>query len=40
MKDTRELKESAIQLALNSNEEIKTVAQNLGMNHKTLYNWA
>jgi len=40
MKDTRELKESAIQLALNSNEEIKTIAQNLGMNHKTLYNWA
>lgn len=39
MKHTREFKESAIQLVLNSNEEIKTIAQDLGMNHKTLYNW-
>ncbi len=39
MKHTREFKESAIQLVLNSNEEIKTLAQDLGMNHKTLYNW-
>ncbi len=39
MKHTREFKESAIQLVLNSNEEIKTIAQDLGMNPKTLYNW-
>jgi len=39
MKHTREFKESAIQLVLNSNEEIKTLAQDLGMNAKTLYNW-
>ena len=39
MKHTREFKESAIQLVLNSNEEIKTIAQDLGMNAKTLYNW-
>jgi len=39
MKHTREFKESTIQLVLNSNEEIKTIAQDLGMNAKTLYNW-
>jgi len=39
MKHTREFKESAIQLVLNSNEEIKTISQDLGMNAKTLYNW-
>jgi len=39
MKHTREFKESAIQLVLNGNEEIKTIAQYLGMNVKTLYNW-
>ena len=39
MKHTREFKESAIQLVLNSNEEIKIIAQDLGMNPKTLYNW-
>ena len=39
MKHTKEFKESAIQLVLNSNEEIKTIAQDLGMNAKTLYNW-
>ncbi len=39
MKHTREFKESAIQLVLNSNEEIKIIAQDLGMNAKTLYNW-
>ena len=26
-------------MVLNSNEEIKTIAQDLGMNPKTLYNW-
>ena len=39
MKHTKEFKESAIQLVLNSNEEIKIIAQDLGMNAKTLYNW-
>jgi len=39
MKHTKEFKESAIQLVLNSNEEIKTISQDLGMNAKTLYNW-
>jgi len=39
MKHTREFKESAIQLVLNSKEEIKKIAKDLGMNHKTLYNW-
>ena len=39
MKHTREFKESAIQQVLNSNKEIKIIAQDLGMNSKTLYNW-
>ena len=39
MKYTIEFKQSAIQLVLNSNAEIKTIAQGLGMNAKTLYNW-
>jgi len=39
MKHPKEFKESAIQLVLNSNEEIKIIAQDLGMNAKTLYNW-
>jgi len=38
MKHAREFKESAMQLVLNSNEEIKTIAHDLGMNAKTLYN--
>ena len=38
-KHTREFRDSAIQLVLNSNEEIKTIAQDLGVNPKTLYNW-
>jgi transposase len=36
---SKEFKDSAIQMALNSNEEIKTLAQDLDMNEKTLYNW-
>lgn len=36
---TREFRESSIQLVLNSNQEIKTIASNLGINTKTLYNW-
>jgi len=39
MRHTKEFKESAIQLVLNSKEEIKIIAQDLGMNAKTLYNW-
>ena len=38
-KHTREFRDSAIQLVLNSNEEIKHIAQDLGVNPKTLYNW-
>ena len=38
-KHTREFRDSAIQLVLNSNEEIKDIAQDLGVNPKTLYNW-
>jgi transposase len=38
-KHTREFRDSAIQLVLNSNEEIKTIAEDLGVNAKTLYNW-
>ena len=39
MKYTKEFKESAIQMVLNSKEEIKVIAQDLGVNAKTLYNW-
>ena len=35
---TKESKESAIQLVLNINKEIKTIGQDLDMNAKTLYN--
>ncbi len=37
MKHTREFKESGIQLVLNSNEEIKTIAQDLGMNATSVF---
>lgn len=36
---TREFRDSCIQLALNSNKEIKHLAVDLGINSKTLYNW-
>jgi transposase len=36
---TQEFKESAIQLALNSNEPVRKIANDLGVNHKTLYQW-
>ena len=39
MRHAKEFKESAIQLVLNSNEEIKKIAEDLGVNPKTLYNW-
>jgi len=38
-KHTREFRDSAIQLVLNSDEEIKDLAEDLGVNPKTLYNW-
>jgi len=38
-KYTREFRDSAIQLVLNSDEEIKDLAEDLGVNPKTLYNW-
>jgi|GEM_PF-3980847 len=38
-KYTSEFRESSIQLVLNSNEEIKIIASDLGVNIKTLYNW-
>jgi len=38
-KHTREFRDSAIQLVLNSDEEIKNLAEDLGVNPKTLYNW-
>jgi len=36
---TREFRDSAIQLVLNSDKEIKNLAEDLGVNPKTLYNW-
>ena len=36
MRHTKEFKESAIQLVLNSDEEIKKIAEDLGINPKTL----
>jgi len=36
---TGEIRDSAIQLVLNSDEEIKNLAEDLGVNPKTLYNW-
>jgi transposase len=38
MRYTKEFKDSAIQLALNSDKTVKAIAQDLGMNAKTLYN--
>jgi len=38
-KHTREFRDSAIQLVLNGDEEIKDLAEDLGVNPKTLYNW-
>jgi len=38
-KHTREFRDSAIQLVLNSDKEIKDLAEDLGVNPKTLYNW-
>jgi transposase len=39
VKYTQEFKESAIQLALNSEETICKIARDLDINEKTLYGW-
>jgi transposase len=36
---TQEFKDSAIQLALNSEKSAMTIADELGMSNKTLYGW-
>jgi transposase len=36
---TLEFKESAIKLALDSDESIPQIAKNLGVNSNTLYTW-
>jgi len=38
-KYTQEFKESAIQLALNSEESVRKIAKDLEINEKTLYSW-
>ena len=36
---TQEFKDSAIQLTLNSEKSVRTVASELGVHEKTLYGW-
>jgi transposase len=36
---TKEFKDSAIQLALNSEKSVLRIAKELGMHEKTLYSW-
>ncbi len=38
-KYSKEFKDSTIQLILNDNESVVQVAQDLGLNSKTLYHW-
>ena len=38
-RQTKEFKDSAVQLALNSDESARKIAQDLDINSKTLYNW-
>ncbi len=38
-KYSKEFKDSTVQLILNNNESVKQVAQDLGLNPKTLYHW-
>ena len=38
-KYTKEFKDSTVQLAMNSNEPMKNIAEDLGVNIKTLYAW-
>ena len=39
MKYSKEFKDSTVQLILNNNESVVNVAQDLGLNPKTLYHW-
>ena len=39
MKYSKEFKESTVQLILNNNESVVNIAQDLGLNPKTLYHW-
>lgn len=39
MKYSREFKDSTVQLILNNDESVKQVAEDLGLNSKTLYHW-
>ena len=39
IRQTKEFKDSAVQLALNSDESVRKIAQDLDINSKTLYNW-
>lgn len=36
-KYTKEFKDSAVQLALNSGQAVKKIAEDLGIHYKTLY---
>jgi len=36
---TQEFKDSLIQLALNNDKSVKSIADNLGMSDKTLHSW-
>ena len=38
-KYSQEFKDSTVQLILNNNESVSKVADDLGINSKTLYNW-
>ena len=39
MKYSKEFKDSTVQLILNNNESVVQVAEDLGLNSKTLYHW-
>ena len=39
MKYSKEFKDSTVQLILNNDESVKQVAEDLGLNSKTLYHW-
>lgn len=39
MKYSKEFKDSTVQLILNNNESVVKVAEDLGLNSKTLYHW-
>lgn len=39
MKYSKEFKDSTVQLIFNNDESVKQVAEDLGLNSKTLYHW-